>query len=106
MEALAELQRRFYKHYPESELDRKYKFACSSSMKPTRWEVPPGTINIIPGECSISGDIRLSPFYSCVDVQKKVGGSLAWPLKLELAGMTCRIRLALSLCLTPRVACR
>ena len=65
-------QRRFYESYPESELDRQYKFACSSSMKPTRWDVPPGTINILPGECSISGDIRLSPFYSCKDVSAKV----------------------------------
>merc|ERR1712076_236707 len=72
MEALSELQRRFYATYPKTEMDKQYKFACSSSMKPTRWEVPPGTINIIPGECSISGDIRLSPFHSCKDVGVKL----------------------------------
>eukprot|EP00191_Tetraselmis_sp_GSL018_P003339 CAMPEP_0177609198 /NCGR_PEP_ID=MMETSP0419_2-20121207/18933_1 /TAXON_ID=582737 /ORGANISM="Tetraselmis sp., Strain GSL018" /LENGTH=437 /DNA_ID=CAMNT_0019104051 /DNA_START=132 /DNA_END=1446 /DNA_ORIENTATION=- len=72
MDALAELQRRFYKEYPASDNDRLYKFACSSSMKPTRWEAPPGTINIIPGQCSISGDVRLSPWYDCKDVIAKL----------------------------------
>mmetsp|Transcript_8132 Transcript_8132/g.23335 ORF Transcript_8132/g.23335 Transcript_8132/m.23335 type:complete len:446 (-) Transcript_8132:440-1777(-) len=72
MEAVSELQRRFYETYPESENDKRYKFECSSSMKPTRWDAPPGTINIIPGECSISGDIRLSPFHCCKEVMAKL----------------------------------
>mmetsp|Transcript_7438 Transcript_7438/g.20998 ORF Transcript_7438/g.20998 Transcript_7438/m.20998 type:complete len:452 (+) Transcript_7438:236-1591(+) len=72
MEALAELQKRFYTEFPQTENDRRYKFSHSSTMKPTRWEAPPASVNIIPGECSISGDIRLSPFYDGKDVMAKL----------------------------------
>eukprot|EP00873_Tetraselmis_striata_P037083 jgi/Tetstr1/457347/TSEL_043950.t1 len=72
MEAVNELQARFYKEFPATDQDKVYKFECSSTMKPTRFESPPGSINIIPGECTISGDIRLSPFYDGKDVMAKL----------------------------------
>lgn len=72
-------QARFYKEFPATDQDKVYKFECSSTMKPTRFESPPGSINIIPGECTISGDIRLSPFYDGKDVMAKVADPAGMP---------------------------
>nr|GMD79387.1 acetylornithine deacetylase [Ipomoea batatas] len=41
-------------------------------MKPTQWSYPGGGINQIPAECTVSGDVRLTPFYSVSDVMKKL----------------------------------
>ncbi|GFH22924.1 M20_dimer domain-containing protein, partial [Haematococcus lacustris] len=41
----------------------KYGFATPSTMKPTQWSYPGGSINQIPGQASVSGDCRLTPFY-------------------------------------------
>jgi len=68
-QVVAHLQRKFYQQFPSHELEEKYSFITSSSMKPTQIEVPPGPINQIPGECTISGDIRFLPFYNCRDIQ-------------------------------------
>ena len=57
------IQRRFYEAFPAHAQERVYGFPSASSMKPTRIAVPEGSINQIPGECTISGDIRLTPFY-------------------------------------------
>lgn len=62
MEALIVIQRRFYEDFPPHPDEVKYSFHTSSTIKPTQWECPPGSLNQIPGECSISGDIRLTPF--------------------------------------------
>ena len=58
--ALAE---RFYADFPAHPDEAVYKYACSSSLKPTQMSCPKGSINQIPSECVISGDIRLTPFY-------------------------------------------
>ena len=34
-----------------------------SSLKPTQWSYPGGGINQIPGEATLCGDIRVTPFY-------------------------------------------
>lgn len=57
------LQKKFFDKYPPHEMEKKYKFVTSSSMKPTQIHVPAGGINQIPGECTIKGDIRFLPFY-------------------------------------------
>ncbi|KAJ3680660.1 hypothetical protein LUZ60_016938 [Juncus effusus] len=72
MEALKVIQERFYKDFPAHPKEEIYKFATPSTMKPTKWSYPGGGINQIPGECTISGDIRLTPFYSPADVVKKL----------------------------------
>jgi acetylornithine deacetylase len=69
-EALAELMRKFYKKYPAHPREPEYFFQISSTMKPTMWNHPPGAINQIPGMATISGDIRLVPFYDPVDVRR------------------------------------
>ncbi|KAL6763183.1 acetylornithine deacetylase [Haematococcus lacustris] len=62
-EALAHLQRRFYQDFPPHPQEVKYGFATPSTMKPTQWSYPGGSINQIPGQASVSGDCRLTPFY-------------------------------------------
>ncbi|GMH09219.1 hypothetical protein Nepgr_011059 [Nepenthes gracilis] len=72
MEALKEIQLRFYKDFPPNSKEQIYGFATPSTMKPTQWSYPGGGINQIPGECTISGDVRLTPFYSVTDVIKRL----------------------------------
>ncbi|KAG0496875.1 hypothetical protein HPP92_001566 [Vanilla planifolia] len=59
MEALKEMQSRFYKDFPPHPQELVYGFATPSTFKPTQWSYPGGGINQIPGECTISGDVRL-----------------------------------------------
>ncbi|TMW96787.1 hypothetical protein EJD97_006773 [Solanum chilense] len=72
MEALKEIQTRFYRDFPAHPKEQVYEFATPSTMKPTQWFYPGGGINQIPGECTVSGDVRLTPFYSVSDAMKKL----------------------------------
>ncbi|XP_022852934.1 acetylornithine deacetylase isoform X2 [Olea europaea var. sylvestris] len=72
MEALKEIQLRFYRDFPPHLEEKVYGFATPSTMKPTQWSYPGGGINQIPAECTVSGDIRLTPFYSVTDVETKL----------------------------------
>ncbi|CAD6249886.1 unnamed protein product [Miscanthus lutarioriparius] len=72
MEALKVIQKRFYTDFPPHEKEKVYKFATPSTMKPTKWSYPGGGLNQIPGECTISGDVRLTPFYSTSHVMEKL----------------------------------
>ena len=105
-EALAEMQRRFYAQFPPHPREAEYGFANSSSMKPTQARAaggctrgmslaraaaaadgdaarvrqvsyPGGSVNQIPGACSISGDVRITPFYSVTDVMAAIDGYVA-----------------------------
>uniref|UniRef100_A0A7N2N1L7 Acetylornithine deacetylase n=1 Tax=Quercus lobata TaxID=97700 RepID=A0A7N2N1L7_QUELO len=58
MEALKEIQSRFYRDFPPHPKEQVYGFATPSTMKPTQWSYPGGGINQIPAECTISGDVR------------------------------------------------
>ncbi|XXG77929.1 hypothetical protein AAC387_Pa08g1979 [Persea americana] len=72
MEALKEIQQRFYRDFPPHPKEEVYGFATPSTLKPTQWSYPGGGINQIPAECTISGDVRLTPFYDITDVAKKL----------------------------------
>lgn len=72
MEALKEIQLRFYRDFPPHPQEQVYGFATPSTMKPTQWSYPGGGVNQIPAECTVSGDVRLTPFYSTTDVVKKL----------------------------------
>lgn len=74
MDALKDIQLRFYKDFPPHAQEQVYGYATPSTMKPTQWSYPGGGINQIPYECTISGDVRLTPFYSVTDVMKKLQG--------------------------------
>ncbi|KAN0023054.1 hypothetical protein ACTFIU_009137 [Dictyostelium citrinum] len=73
-EALAEIQRRFYIDFKPHPKEAEYKFDCSSTMKPTLWKPIAGSYNTIPGEATICGDIRLTPFYDMKEMRAKVEG--------------------------------
>ncbi|GAA0139238.1 hypothetical protein Leryth_010543 [Lithospermum erythrorhizon] len=72
MEALKEIQSRFYRDFPPHPKEQVYGFATPSTMKPTQWSYPGGGINQIPGECTLAGDVRLTPFYSVTDAMNKL----------------------------------
>ncbi|XP_008786311.1 acetylornithine deacetylase [Phoenix dactylifera] len=72
MEALKEIQSRFYRDFPPHPKEEVYGFATPSTMKPTQWSYPGGGVNQIPAECTISGDVRLTPFYNPTDAVKKL----------------------------------
>ncbi|XP_076927741.1 acetylornithine deacetylase-like isoform X1 [Bidens hawaiensis] len=67
MEALKEIQTRFYKDFPPHPKEQIYGFATPSTMKPTQWSYPGGGINQIPLD-----DVRLTPFYNVPDVINKL----------------------------------
>ncbi|KAL6498114.1 hypothetical protein OROGR_028511 [Orobanche gracilis] len=72
MEALRVIQLRFYKDFPPHPNELVYEFATPSTMKPTQWSYPGGGINQIPAECTVCGDVRLTPFYSVSNVMEKL----------------------------------
>ncbi|GAX82993.1 hypothetical protein CEUSTIGMA_g10420.t1 [Chlamydomonas eustigma] len=72
MEALSEIQSRFYRDFPPHPDELKYKFATPSTMKPTQVSYPGGSINQIPGQVTICGDCRLTPFYEVEDAMEKL----------------------------------
>ncbi|PKI57136.1 hypothetical protein CRG98_022426 [Punica granatum] len=72
MEALKEIQSRFYRDFPPHSKEKIYGFATPSTMKPTQWSYPGGGINQVPAECTVCGDVRLTPFYDVKDVIKKL----------------------------------
>lgn len=73
-EAIKYIQSRFYKDFPhrEDDVTAAYKFILGSSMKPTGISTPPASANIIPRTCTVTGDIRFTPFYRQEDVRSKV----------------------------------
>ena len=73
-EALAYIQKRFYTDFKPVELERKYQFSTPSTMKPTSIKCASGSLNQIPPHVTISGDIRLTPFYDVKKVMAAVDG--------------------------------
>eukprot|EP01133_Synstelium_polycarpum_P019701 gene19701-23594_t len=76
-DALAEIQKRFYVDFPAHAREADYGYDVSSTMKPTLWKKIDGSYNQIPGEATICGDIRLTPFYTMEDVRSKVESYIA-----------------------------
>jgi len=72
MEALSHIQKRFYEDYPAHKEETRYGFKTPSTMKPTQWFYPGGSPNQIPEDCSIVGDIRLTPFYDINECATRV----------------------------------
>ena len=67
------LQTRFYEEFPLKPIEKeKYLFSVGSSMKPTQISTPPGSLNIIPPNCTVKGDIRFTPFYDINVIKKKM----------------------------------
>ncbi|XP_038888364.1 acetylornithine deacetylase-like [Benincasa hispida] len=72
MDALKPIQLRFYEDFPAAPKEAEYGFAIPSTMKPTQWNYPGGGINQIPGESTIAGDVRLTPFYDMDYLKTKI----------------------------------
>jgi acetylornithine deacetylase len=70
--ALTDLQAKFYAAFPPHPEEKKYKFATPTTLKPTQMASAPGSLNQIPPTATISGDIRLTPFYDVDVVVQKV----------------------------------
>jgi len=73
-DAVAELQKRFYRDFPAHEQEAVYAFSSASTMKPTRSSGPDNSVNQVPAWYEVEGDIRLTPFYNaaaCVETMKK-----------------------------------
>ncbi|CAM9110058.1 unnamed protein product [Discosporangium mesarthrocarpum] len=77
MEAVAEVQRRFYHDFPPHPKEAEYNYKCSSTMKPTQMKCASGSVNQIPPHATISGDCRVTPFYGVVEVRKKIESYVA-----------------------------
>jgi len=73
-EAVDRIQRRFYEDFPPLDAEEGYQFCVGSTMKPTQVECVKGSLNQICPETTISGDIRISPFYEVEDVKKAIEG--------------------------------
>jgi len=77
MAAIERVQEKFYATFPACEQERDYKFITSSTMKPTQISCAPGGLNQIPPDATISGDIRLTPFYPVDDVKACIEAEVA-----------------------------
>ena len=71
MEATSRIQQKFYESFPACEKEAEYKFITPSTMKPTQVKCAPGGLNQIPPDATVSGDIRLTPFYDVVGVSRR-----------------------------------
>lgn len=77
MAATERIQTKFYEKFPACQQERDYKFITSSTMKPTQISCAPGGLNQIPPEATVSGDIRLTPFYPVADVKAAIEAEVA-----------------------------
>eukprot|EP00124_Ichthyophonus_hoferi_P002888 Ihof_evm2s220 gene=Ihof_evmTU2s220 len=85
MEASGELQKRFFQEFPKHPMEFHYPFQTSSTMKPTQINSAQGTINTMPGTCTISGDIRMTPFF---DVHEVMSTMQKWVSELNETKMS------------------
>lgn len=77
MDAITEIQRRFYTDFPRHPKENDYNFATQSTLKPCQISCTPGALNQLPPECTVQGDVRLSPFYNVKDVREAVNKYVA-----------------------------
>jgi acetylornithine deacetylase len=54
-----------------------YNFHTQSTLKPTQVMCEPGSLNQLPPNCTIQGDIRLAPFYDIHEVMRSVDALVA-----------------------------
>lgn len=72
MDALSYIQNKFFTEFPRHEMEDKYNFVTQSTLKPTQIMCEPGSLNQLPPNCTIQGDIRLAPFYNIHEVMERV----------------------------------
>lgn len=73
-DAMNYIQQRFFHDFPRHPMEDKYNFATQSTLKATQISCTVGSLNQIPPECIIQGDVRLAPFYDVKKVREAVEG--------------------------------
>ena len=71
-DAVSYLQKQFFSDFPRHKEEDRYNFVTCSTMKPTQIKCTPGSLNQLPPQTIVEGDIRLAPFYDVVDVKAKL----------------------------------
>jgi acetylornithine deacetylase len=74
MDAVSYIQRRFFQDFKRLPQEDEYNFATQSTLKPTQISCAPGSLNQLPPDCTVEGDVRLAPFYDVADVRRVVSG--------------------------------
>eukprot|EP01038_Epipyxis_sp_PR26KG_P006675 gene6675-9157_t len=77
MDSVNYVQRKFFQDFPRHEREDEYNFATQSTLKPTQISCTPGALNQLPPECTVQGDIRISPFYDFKNIKAKVESYVA-----------------------------
>jgi len=76
-DALSYIQKVFYEKFPFHPSEKVYNFLTQSTMKATQICCAAGGLNQLPPDCTIQGDIRLTPFYDMKDVVKVIEDTVA-----------------------------
>ena len=77
MDAVSELQRRFFVRWPAHPQEAVFKFRTPSTFKATQMFSSGNSVNQIPGEASIAGDVRITPFYELDAVMASIEADVA-----------------------------
>lgn len=77
MDVVSYLQESFFRDFPRLPQEDEYNFTTQSTIKPTQMRSSTGSINQIPPECIVEGDIRLCPFYDVARVRQAIEGYVA-----------------------------
>lgn len=72
MDAVSYVQKKFFDDFERHVRDDEYNFITQSTLKPTQISCAPGSLNQLPPDCTVEGDVRLSPFYDVADVRRAV----------------------------------
>ena len=72
MDAMTYIQKRFQEDFKRLPEEDQWLFKTQSSLKPTQIKCSQGSLNQLPPECIMEGDVRLAPFYDVADVKTKV----------------------------------
>lgn len=72
MDAISYIQSNFFNDFPRHPSEDIYNFVTQSTLKPTQISCAVGSLNQIPPECTVQGDVRVAPFYDVKDVKAKV----------------------------------
>jgi acetylornithine deacetylase len=66
------IQRRFFQDFPRHPKETEYNFHTQSTFKATQITCPPGALNQLPGECTVQGDMRITPFYDVQVIKQRI----------------------------------
>ncbi len=77
MDAVAYIQRRFFQDFKRLPQEDEYNFVTQSTLKPTQISCAPGSLNQLPPDCTVEGDVRLAPFYDVAEVRRVVSAYIA-----------------------------